>query len=98
MPINKEFRKLKQNTISEIKEIEQKYFKKSNYIIENFMNDEKHPINIIPKKSNIDLKRNLSKKQEKLNKRTEIALVSFLSKININSYIIIIIFINKRKN
>lgn len=58
--------------------------------IDNFLREETEPLNILPKKANIDLKRYLKPKMDKLNKRTEKAIVKILSKINI-----IIYFINK---
>eukprot|EP01016_Furgasonia_blochmanni_P013624 TRINITY_DN1697_c0_g1_i2.p1 TRINITY_DN1697_c0_g1~~TRINITY_DN1697_c0_g1_i2.p1 ORF type:complete len:196 (-),score=39.36 TRINITY_DN1697_c0_g1_i2:401-928(-) len=48
--------------------------------IDSFLNEERGPLNIIPKRSNIDLKRHLAPKLEKLQKRTELALVELLSK------------------
>ncbi len=49
--------------------------------INNFVSEEKKPLNIIPKKSNIDLKRHISKKMDKLNKRTELSIVEILSNL-----------------
>ena len=39
---------------------------------------EKNPLTIIPKKNNIDLKKHLSKKLEKLNRRTELAIMELI--------------------
>ena len=61
-------------------EIEQKIFKKIRKSVKEFVNLEKNPLNIVPKKNNVDLKKNLSKKLEKLNRRTEIAILEIISK------------------
>ena len=42
--------------------------------------EEKQPLNILPKKSTLDLKRAVEKRVDRLNKRTEIAIVELLSK------------------
>lgn len=43
-----------------------------------FLN-EKELLNIVPKKSNIDLKRNISKKLDKISKKTSLAILEILS-------------------
>ena len=49
-----------------------------NESIKNFLNEEKEQLNILPKKSNMDLKKFLEKKFDKLKKRTEKAIVAIL--------------------
>lgn len=65
-----------------IEEIESEYANKVKKAIKDFINLEKNPLNILPKKNNIDLKKNLSNKLAKLNKRTETALIEIISKFN----------------
>ncbi|KRX05701.1 hypothetical protein PPERSA_09841 [Pseudocohnilembus persalinus] len=60
-------------------EIEDQYFKETDAFVQNFLNEEQSKqINIIPKKSNVDLKRFLTPKLEKLNKKTEKAIIKLL--------------------
>lgn len=61
-----------------IKDIENKYEKKVRKFIKEFINLEKNPLNVVPKKHNSDLKKHLAKKLEKLNKRTEIAILELI--------------------
>ena len=46
--------------------------------VKDFINLEKNPLNLIPKKNNSDLKKNLAKKLEKLNRKTEIAILEII--------------------
>lgn len=62
-----------------IKNIEDRYQNSIKTIIDSFFTDTQKQLNIIPKKSNIDLKRNLLKKWEKIDKKTEIAIIEILS-------------------
>ena len=80
MPINRNLAKGQINSANRTKEIEAHYNNIVNEVMSEFLNEEKRPLNILPKKSNMDLKRALSKKLEKLSKRTEIAIVELLSK------------------
>ena len=73
-PINEDFRIEKNNYFQLIKETEQKIEGKVLNDVKNFLNLEKNPLNIIPDKNNIDLKRNISDKLQILNKQTEIAI------------------------
>ncbi|KAL4475813.1 hypothetical protein ABPG72_011374 [Tetrahymena utriculariae] len=66
---------------SQIKEIEQAVESKIKFIIKSFLDQEQQPLNIIPKKGNLDLKKFLNKRLEKLNKRTEKAINKLLRKI-----------------
>jgi len=77
--MNKNLKKSQLSYANRTKEIEAHYNYVMNEIISDFLNEEKKPLNILPKKSNMDLKRALSKKFAKLNKRTEIAIVELLS-------------------
>lgn len=61
-----------------ISEIENLYEKKMRRSVKDFINLEKNPLNLIPKKNNSDLKRNLAKKLEKLNRKTEIAILEII--------------------
>lgn len=63
----------------EVKLVEDRYTQIIKSTIDSFFNDNKKELNIIPKKSNIDLKRKLLPKWEKLDKKTEIAVVELLS-------------------
>ncbi|KAL4478401.1 hypothetical protein ABPG74_006636 [Tetrahymena malaccensis] len=63
---------------SQIKEIEQAVESKIKFIIKSFLDQEQQPLNIIPKKGNLDLKKFLNKRIEKLNKRTEKAINKLL--------------------
>lgn len=62
-----------------VKTIEDQYQNSLKAAIDSFFNDPQKQLNIIPKKSNIDLKRNLLKKWEKIDKRTEISIIEILS-------------------
>lgn len=73
-PINENFKVEKNNYFELIKETEQKVEKKILNEVKNFLNLEKNPLNMIPTKNNIDLKRNISDKLDLLNKQTEIAV------------------------
>jgi hypothetical protein len=65
-------------------EIENNYEKRMRKIVKEFLNLEKNPLNIVPKKNNLDLKRNLAFKLEKLNKRTELAILDMI-KLNLQN-------------
>jgi len=78
MPMNKNLKKGQFNAANRTKEIEAHYKYLMNDIISDYLNEERKPLNILPKKSNNDLKRALNKKFAKLNKRTEIAIVELL--------------------
>jgi hypothetical protein len=64
----------------EIERIESGIEQRIRKAVKDFISLEKNPLNIVPKKNNIDLKKNLSKKLEKLNRRTEIAILEIISK------------------
>jgi coiled-coil domain-containing protein 12 len=61
-----------------ISEVEKNYEKKVKKGIKEFLNLEKNPIDLVPKKINIDLKKNIAKKLEKLNKKTELAILELI--------------------
>ena len=86
MPQNKNLKKGQFNYTNRTKEIEARYNNLMNEIISEFLNEEKKPLNILPKKSNMDLKRAMSKKIARLNKRTEIAIVELLSIVKQNNH------------
>jgi coiled-coil domain-containing protein 12 len=48
-------------------------------MVSQMLSEEKQTLNIIPKKANIDLKRSLQPKLDKLRRRTEKTIVSILS-------------------
>ncbi len=77
--MNKNLKKGQFNHANRTKEIEAHYNYVMNDIIREYLNEEKKPLNILPKKSNMDLKKALSKKFARLNKRTELAIVELLS-------------------
>jgi hypothetical protein len=64
-----------------VESIEKAFEKKVKKAVREFVNLEKNPLNIVPKKNNLDLKRSLAGKLEKLNRRTEIAILEIISKI-----------------
>lgn len=61
-----------------IAQIENYYERKMKKGVKEFLNLEKNPLNIVPKKNNIDLKRNLAQKLEKLNKKTELVILELI--------------------
>ena len=61
--------------------LEQTYEKKARSSIKKYLKNEEEPISgLIPKRANIDLKRGLALKLEKLNNKTEKAILELLSK------------------
>jgi hypothetical protein len=78
-PSDKDFKIEPLGYFSSVSEIEKSYEKKVRKAVKEFINLEKNPLNIVPKKNNIDLKRALSNKLEKLNRRTEIAILEIIS-------------------
>jgi len=82
IPIDKNFQMERLNYFETILKVEKEYEKKVRKAIKEFINIEKNPLSIVPKKNNIDLKRNLGSKLSKLNRRTEIAILELISKIN----------------
>jgi coiled-coil domain-containing protein 12 len=83
IPNDKNFLMDKLQYFEKISEIENHYDKKMRKSVKDFINLEKNPMNLVPKKNNSDLKRNLAKKLEKLNRKTEIAILKII-KENIN--------------
>lgn len=77
-PLNQALKGQEVNTIADISVIEKTAQIRIKSSIEQFLNEEKGTINIIPKKPNIDLKRHLQPKLEKLNKRTQLAIIELL--------------------
>lgn len=78
MPNDGNFLTEKSTYFEKILEIEKSYEKKVKKSVKEFLNIEKNPLSIVPKKNNIDLKRNLAKKLEKLNKKTEISILEII--------------------
>ena len=81
IPIDKTFEMERLNYFENIMKVEKDYDKKVRRAIKDFINIEKNPLSIVPKKNNIDLKRNLGNKLSKLNRRTEIAILELISKL-----------------
>ncbi len=81
IPSDKEFRVETITYFNTISDIEKDYDKKIRKRVKDFINMEKNPLNIVPKKNNIDLKKALTAKLEKLNRRTEIAILEIISKL-----------------
>lgn len=79
-PKNKNLVEIAPQINNTAKKIEERFATSIKNIIDSFFNNDKKELNILPKKSNIDLKRNLAKKWEKIDKNTEIAIVELLSK------------------
>ncbi len=78
IPNNKNFLIDKLEYFDKISEIENQFEKKMRKSVKDFINLEKNPLNIVPKKNNSDLKRSLAKKLEKLNRKTEIAILEII--------------------
>jgi len=78
MPNDENFPTEKLTYFEKIFEIEKSYEKKVKKSVKEFLNIEKNPLSIVPKKNNVDLKRNLAKKLEKLNKKTEISILEII--------------------
>jgi hypothetical protein len=81
IPTDKDFKIETIKYFTTINEIEKAYEKKVRKAVKEFVNLEKNPLNVVPKKNNIDLKRSLAGKLEKLNRRTEIAILEIISKV-----------------
>ena len=79
IPIDKSLTIEKLNYFDNIVKVEKEYEKKVRKAIKDFINLEKNPLNIVPKKNNLDLKRNLGEKLSKLNRRTEISILELIS-------------------
>jgi hypothetical protein len=63
--------------------LEESYDKKAKANIKKYLKNEDDPMSgLVPKQANIDLKRNLGLKLEKLNAKTERAILEILSKIH----------------
>jgi hypothetical protein len=92
IPYDKNFEMERLNYFENILKVEKDYDKKVRRAIKEFINIEKNPLSIVPKKNNIDLKRNLGNKLSKLNRRTEIAILELISN-KIKNYFYIFIFI-----
>ena len=61
--------------------LEESYDKKARATIKKYLKNEDDPLSgLVPKQANIDLKRNLGLKLEKLNNKTEKAILEILSK------------------
>ena len=82
VPIDNDLRNYEPSTHSNrLKELEGRYNQTQKEITTNFLKDDmSQAMNILPKKPNVDLKRNLAKRLERLNKRTELAIYDLLSK------------------
>ncbi|CAK85947.1 unnamed protein product (macronuclear) [Paramecium tetraurelia] len=78
-PKNKCFGKEEQEITRNIKTIETHYKQKVQEMVSQLLTDEQGTLNIIPKKANIDLKRAIQPKLDKLKKKTERAIVDVLS-------------------
>ena len=62
-------------------ELEESYNKKAKATIKKYLKSEEDPLSgLVPKHPNLDLKRNLGLKLEKLNSKTERAILEILSK------------------
>ncbi|KAM3147508.1 hypothetical protein pb186bvf_000315 [Paramecium bursaria] len=79
MPKNKKFGREQQVITKQIKLIELSYKNKVDEMVSQLLNDEQNTLNIIPKKANIDLKRALQPKLDKLKKQTERSIVQLLN-------------------
>ena len=85
VPINQAFKIAKLPYFDTVNEIEDRFAKKVRKAVKEFINLEKNPLNIVPKKNNIDLKKFLSSKLDRLNKRTEISILELISNNTIYS-------------
>mmetsp|Transcript_12298 Transcript_12298/g.14127 ORF Transcript_12298/g.14127 Transcript_12298/m.14127 type:complete len:210 (-) Transcript_12298:142-771(-) len=80
VPIDKTLRNFdSESNANRLHEIESRYNQVQKDITTSFLKDDmSQSINILPKKPNVDLKRNLAKRLERLNKRTELAIYDLL--------------------
>ena len=77
------FKKESMEQLKQVTQLEQMYQRKVKRQIREYVKSEDDPIKgLIPKKSNIDLKRSLGLKLEKLNRKTERSILELLSKVN----------------
>jgi len=83
VPINPSFPVSKLPYFDQVNEVEERYVKKVRKAVKDFINLEKNPLNIVPKKNNVDLKKSLAGRLDRLNRRTEIAILDIISKIHI---------------
>lgn len=79
MPMKKEMQKSEPLVQNRVRDVEAHFKFLSEKMTTDFLNDDQKSLNILPKKTNNDLKRFLNKRFEKLNRRTEIATVEILS-------------------
>ncbi|CAD8084602.1 unnamed protein product [Paramecium primaurelia] len=78
-PKSKCFGKEEQEITRNIKNIEMHYKQKVQEMVSQILTDEQGTLNIIPKKANIDLKRAIQPKLDKLKKKTERSIVEILN-------------------
>eukprot|EP01017_Pseudomicrothorax_dubius_P041297 TRINITY_DN6587_c0_g1_i1.p1 TRINITY_DN6587_c0_g1~~TRINITY_DN6587_c0_g1_i1.p1 ORF type:complete len:234 (-),score=93.98 TRINITY_DN6587_c0_g1_i1:171-824(-) len=78
VPENKTFKMAEVLHGKYIRRVEEEYKRNVAETVEAFLNEEKAPTTIIPKKANIDLKRYLQPKLDKLSRRTNIAIIELL--------------------
>jgi hypothetical protein len=78
IPTDQNFLMDKLPYFEKISEVEKNYEKKVKKGVKEFLNLEKNPMDLVPKKINIDLKKNIAKKLEKLNKKTELAILELI--------------------
>lgn len=79
IPKDESFKIERPNYFELISNTEKKIQKKVLKNIKNFIYLEKNPLNIIPNKNNIDLKRNVALRLQKLNKKTENAILELIN-------------------
>ncbi len=82
MPRDKELQNQKRQIVNQVDEIIKKYEEKIEDEVKSFLDQEKKTINIIPKKNNMDLKKFLASKFEKLERRTYKSISKLHSKIS----------------
>lgn len=78
-PKDESFKIERLNYFDLISQTEKRIQKKVLKNIKNFIYLEKNPLNIIPNKNNIDLKRNVAPRLQKLNKQTEKAILELIN-------------------
>ena len=78
IPMNENFTVQKTKYFELIQKTEKKINAKTLKNIKNFLYLEKNPLNILPNKNNLDLKRNIAPRLKYLNQQTEIAILEIM--------------------
>jgi len=81
VPFDESFKRENMEHFQHVTKVEKMYQRKVKKSIKEYLKSENDPVsNLVPKKTNIDLKRNLSLKLERLNRQTDKSIIEILSK------------------